>query len=73
MIKNINNLSEEKKQLEKEIAAYSDNDPIEIERQQKLVCLLKESTNIWIGRFFCLPSSCLLDRNMEDAIMAGAG
>jgi len=54
MIKRINTITEEKKQLEKEIAAYADNDPMEIERQQKFVRLLKESTNVWTGQFPCI-------------------
>lgn len=49
MIKNINIMTEQEKQLEEEIAAYADNDPLEIERQEKLVQLLKTSANVWIG------------------------
>ena len=50
MIAEFQRLTDEKAQLQKELAMNADNDPMEVERQHKLLKLYKEAINIYVGQ-----------------------
>ncbi|KAF5282329.1 hypothetical protein FQA39_LY17628 [Lamprigera yunnana] len=63
------NLEIKKEVLVKELSKFSDDDPVELEKMEKQITMLKEAANRWTDNIFSVKSWCSRKFNVEDSIM----